>query len=117
MSTCRAGRSASRTNMKLEPAGMPDDPDVRMSQSIMDYIFRRLALGFVRRVAGGLRVAWSDESVGSRSHVHEERRVMPLVLPRPGSVPVRLVTWRLRVWGAGACDGAGEVQGASWVRW
>jgi ribonucleoside-diphosphate reductase alpha chain len=31
-------------NMKFEPAGMTDDPDIRMSQSIMDYIFRRLAL-------------------------------------------------------------------------
>jgi ribonucleoside-diphosphate reductase alpha chain len=30
--------------MKFEPAGLTDDPDVRMSQSIMDYIFRRLAL-------------------------------------------------------------------------
>ncbi len=32
------------TNMKFEPAGLTDDPDIRMSQSIMDYIFRRLAL-------------------------------------------------------------------------
>jgi ribonucleoside-diphosphate reductase alpha chain len=31
-------------NMRFEPAGMTDDPDIRMSQSIMDYIFRRLAL-------------------------------------------------------------------------
>ncbi|WP_431841203.1 vitamin B12-dependent ribonucleotide reductase [Calidifontibacter indicus] len=32
------------TNMRFEPAGMTDDPDVRMAQSIMDYVFRRLAL-------------------------------------------------------------------------
>ncbi|MGL4172884.1 MAG: vitamin B12-dependent ribonucleotide reductase [Actinomycetota bacterium] len=32
------------TNMKFEPHGMTDDPDIRMTQSIMDYIFRRLAL-------------------------------------------------------------------------
>jgi ribonucleoside-diphosphate reductase alpha chain len=31
-------------NMRFEPAGMTDDADIRMSQSIMDYIFRRLAL-------------------------------------------------------------------------
>ena len=31
-------------NMRFEPAGMTDDPDIRLSQSIMDYIFRRLAL-------------------------------------------------------------------------
>ena len=32
------------TNMRFEPAGMTDDPDVRMASSVMDYIFRRLAL-------------------------------------------------------------------------
>ncbi|MBA2554990.1 MAG: vitamin B12-dependent ribonucleotide reductase [Geodermatophilaceae bacterium] len=32
------------TNMRFEPAGMTDDPDVRLAQSVMDYIFRRLAL-------------------------------------------------------------------------
>ncbi|MBE1557974.1 vitamin B12-dependent ribonucleotide reductase [Nonomuraea africana] len=31
-------------NMRFEPAGMTDDPDVRMATSVMDYIFRRLAL-------------------------------------------------------------------------
>ncbi|HQY99067.1 MAG TPA: vitamin B12-dependent ribonucleotide reductase [Propionicimonas sp.] len=35
------------TNLKFEPAGMTDDPDVRMAQSIMDYIFRRLALDYL----------------------------------------------------------------------
>jgi ribonucleoside-diphosphate reductase alpha chain len=32
------------TNMRFEPAGITDDPDIRMSSSVMDYIFRRLAL-------------------------------------------------------------------------
>ncbi|WP_152363464.1 vitamin B12-dependent ribonucleotide reductase [Microlunatus speluncae] len=32
------------TNLKFEPAGLTDDQDIRMAQSIMDYIFRRLAL-------------------------------------------------------------------------
>lgn len=31
-------------NMRFDPAGMTDDPDVRMAASVMDYIFRRLAL-------------------------------------------------------------------------
>ncbi|GAA2092049.1 vitamin B12-dependent ribonucleotide reductase [Streptomyces albiaxialis] len=35
------------TNMRFEPAGMTDDSDVRMAQSIVDYIFRRLALDFL----------------------------------------------------------------------
>ncbi|NUS40505.1 MAG: vitamin B12-dependent ribonucleotide reductase, partial [Terrabacter sp.] len=45
------------TNMKFEPAGLTDDPDVRMSQSIMDYIFRRLALDYLpfeKRAALGI---------------------------------------------------------------
>ena len=32
------------TNMRFEPAGVTDDPDIRIASSVMDYIFRRLAL-------------------------------------------------------------------------
>ena len=35
------------TNLKFEPAGMTDDPDIRIAQSVMDYIFRRLALDYL----------------------------------------------------------------------
>jgi ribonucleoside-diphosphate reductase alpha chain len=35
------------TNLKFEPAGMTDDPDIRIAQSIMDYIFRRLSLDYL----------------------------------------------------------------------
>ncbi|HEU5038837.1 MAG TPA: vitamin B12-dependent ribonucleotide reductase, partial [Nocardioides sp.] len=45
------------TNLRFEPAGLTDDPDVRMSQSIMDYIFRRLALDYLpydKRAALGI---------------------------------------------------------------
>jgi ribonucleoside-diphosphate reductase alpha chain len=35
------------TNMRFEPAGMTDDADIRMAQSVMDYIFRRLALDYL----------------------------------------------------------------------
>jgi ribonucleoside-diphosphate reductase alpha chain len=31
-------------NMRFEPAGMTDDPDIRLAASVMDYVFRRLAL-------------------------------------------------------------------------
>ena len=34
-------------NMRFEPAGLTDDPDIRMAQSVMDYIFRRLALDYL----------------------------------------------------------------------
>jgi ribonucleoside-diphosphate reductase alpha chain len=31
-------------NQRFEPAGMTDDPDVRIATSVLDYLFRRLAL-------------------------------------------------------------------------
>ena len=34
-------------NMRFEPAGMTDDPDVRFTSSIVDYIFRRLAIEYL----------------------------------------------------------------------
>ncbi|MGF1652916.1 MAG: hypothetical protein ACFCUP_06315, partial [Actinomycetales bacterium] len=33
--------------MRFEPAGITDDPDVRMTSSIVDYVFRRLALDYL----------------------------------------------------------------------
>ncbi len=35
------------TNMRFEPAGLTDDPDIRIASSVMDYIFRRLALDYL----------------------------------------------------------------------
>jgi ribonucleoside-diphosphate reductase alpha chain len=35
------------TNLRFEPAGMTDDPDIRIATSMMDYIFRRLALDYL----------------------------------------------------------------------
>lgn len=32
------------TGMRFEPAGMTDDPDIRFATSLMDYLFRRLAI-------------------------------------------------------------------------
>jgi ribonucleoside-diphosphate reductase alpha chain len=34
-------------NMRFEPAGMTDDPDVRMATSVVDYLFRRIALDYL----------------------------------------------------------------------
>jgi ribonucleoside-diphosphate reductase alpha chain len=35
------------TNMRFEPAGLTDDPDIRIASSVMDYVFRRLALDYL----------------------------------------------------------------------
>ena len=48
------------TNSRFEPAGMTDDADIRMAQSMMDYIFRRLALDYLpyeERAAYGIYTA------------------------------------------------------------
>jgi ribonucleoside-diphosphate reductase alpha chain len=35
------------TNMRFEPAGMTDDPDIRFATSLVDYIFRKLAVEYM----------------------------------------------------------------------
>jgi ribonucleoside-diphosphate reductase alpha chain len=45
-------------NDTFEPHGITDDPDIRFAKSLMDYIFRRLALDFLpenKRLALGIR--------------------------------------------------------------
>jgi ribonucleoside-diphosphate reductase alpha chain len=37
------------TGMRFEPAGMTDDPDIRIANSLMDYLFRRLAIEYLSR--------------------------------------------------------------------
>ena len=63
-------------NMRFEPAGMTDDPDIRMSQSIMDYIFRRLALDHLpldKREALGIFTA--DERAATVTQQYEMPQV------------------------------------------
>ena len=102
------------TNMKFEPAGMTDDADIRMAQSIIDYIFRRLALDYLsfderaelgiytsaeraRYVETGSYLSEEDEAnliesealkndAGDEVKVHEEGPIQPaLVEARPHS--------------------------------
>ena len=35
------------TGMRFEPAGMTDDPDIRIANSLMDYLFRRMAIEYL----------------------------------------------------------------------
>ena len=63
-------------NMRFEPAGLTDDPDIRMSQSIMDYIFRRLALDYLpyeKREALGIFTA--DERVATVAAAYETPQI------------------------------------------
>jgi ribonucleoside-diphosphate reductase alpha chain len=54
------------TNMRFEPAGITDDPDIRMVSSVLDYIFRRLALDHLPR---DLRTELGILSVAERTAV------------------------------------------------
>jgi ribonucleoside-diphosphate reductase alpha chain len=64
------------TNLRFEPAGVTDDPDVRMAQSIMDYIFRRLALDYLnfdeRAELGIYAAAERARYVATGSYMSEE---------------------------------------------
>ena len=45
-------------NMKFEPSGMTNDPDIRFATSLVDYVFRRLAIDHLpaeQREALGIR--------------------------------------------------------------
>jgi len=51
-------------NLRFEPAGMTDDPDIRMATSIVDYLFRRLALN---HLAVGERLLLGVQTADERS--------------------------------------------------
>jgi ribonucleoside-diphosphate reductase alpha chain len=51
------------TNMRFEPAGMTDDPDIRFASSLVDYIFRRLAVEYLPK---DKREAMGIMTVGER---------------------------------------------------
>jgi len=83
------------TNMKFEPAGLTDDPDVRMSQSIMDYTFRRLALDYLdydTRSALGIHSADERQrylDTGSHQPISDGSTAAELVETEP--TPVKAV--------------------------
>ena len=77
------------TNMRFEPAGLTDDPDVRMAQSILDYIFRRLALDYLpfdtRADYGIYSAAERQRQLETGSYLPAERRA-PTRTSEPGPV-------------------------------
>jgi len=79
------------TNFSFEPAGMTDDRDIRMAKSLMDYIFRRLALDnlpYDTRSALGIltadeRSAALDANTGSYPVISQETTA---AAPAPAAV-------------------------------
>jgi ribonucleoside-diphosphate reductase alpha chain len=84
------------TNMRFDPAGMTDDADIRIAQSVMDYLFRRLALDFLpydARAELGIftaeeRAATVASGYGSAPVVEEEVDVEGLAQGVPVATPV-----------------------------
>ena len=83
------------TNLRFEPAGMTDDADVRIAQSMMDYIFRRLALDYLpfeQRSAMGLytaaeRQAALDNGGEYAPIVSADTPKAPAVVAAPAAAP------------------------------
>ena len=81
------------SNMRFEPAGMTDDPELRIATSLVDYIFRRMAVEYLpleeRKEMGMLTV---DERIQPTLPGVEEASVadhpsdpMPMADRRPGA--------------------------------
>ena len=95
------------TNMRFEPAGMTDDPDIRFASSIMDYLFRRLALEYLtveERAELGIftidermqpTLPGVDETVIQTS-TGSEMAPDPKTVPSPASWPTRWSSARWR---------------------
>ena len=66
-------------NQRFEPAGMTDDADIRMAQSVMDYIFRRLALDYLpfesRSALGIYSAAERARALESGEYTADEKAV------------------------------------------
>ena len=82
------------TNMRFEPAGMTDDPDLRFASSIMDYLFRRLALEYMtydERAELGIFSVTSGCSRRCRASRRPSRSPAraPRCLPTPSRCPPR----------------------------
>jgi ribonucleoside-diphosphate reductase alpha chain len=78
------------TNMRFEPAGLTDDPDIRLASSVMDYIFRRLALDHLpyedRAELGILSAAERAAEVAGHDPAALAEEVDPEVLAQSAAV-------------------------------
>jgi ribonucleoside-diphosphate reductase alpha chain len=75
-------------NMRFEPSGMTDDQDIRMAQSMMDYIFRRLALDYLpyeKRAALGIFTA--EERAGQLNESSSHAPTSPTADVVPEAAP------------------------------
>jgi len=73
-------------NMKFEPSGMTNDPDIRFASSLVDYVFRRLALDYLpeeKREALGIRSIEERRAAAEQEVEENETAEPPPVAPEP----------------------------------
>jgi ribonucleoside-diphosphate reductase alpha chain len=78
------------TNLRFEPAGMTDDADIRIAQSMMDYIFRRLALDYLpfeTRSAMGLYTASERARALESGEYTQDEAAAPKAAAAPVAAP------------------------------
>jgi ribonucleoside-diphosphate reductase alpha chain len=78
-------------NMKFEPSGMTNDPDIRFASSLVDYVFRRLALDHLseeKREALGIRSIEERKVAAQRELEEKDHAPMPTV-PDNDLIPIR----------------------------
>ena len=69
-------------NMKFEPSGMTNDPDIRFASSLVDYVFRRLALDHLppeKRESLGVRSIEERKESAKAEAAHKSSEVPPPV--------------------------------------
>jgi ribonucleoside-diphosphate reductase alpha chain len=82
-------------NMKFEPSGMTNDPDVRFASSLVDYVFRRLALDHLpkeRREELGIRsIAERKETVAQEVAARMSDELGETEIPPESPTPATVV--------------------------
>jgi ribonucleoside-diphosphate reductase alpha chain len=73
-------------NMKFEPSGMTNDPDIRFASSLVDYVFRRLALDYLPkegREERGIRTIEERKELAANGNGHGTELPAPPPEPEP----------------------------------
>jgi ribonucleoside-diphosphate reductase alpha chain len=79
-------------NMKFEPSGMTNDPDIRFASSLVDYVFRRLALDYLpedKREALGIR-SIEERKVAAQMELEEEMQPAPTPVAEVEPQPIEV---------------------------
>ena len=73
-------------NMRFEPAGMTDDPDIRFASSLVDYVFRRLAIDYLddeQRARLGIQTTGERKESLQADHAPVAEQPAPISVAAP----------------------------------